>query len=105
MNLKISKNAMRFRVSRQEFEQLLQAEKLSVPVPFLQAIHLQIEAANDFLGMNFTATENAWLLQISKTTLDDFAKSLPSREGLEQNTKLNNKEILLAFEVDVKKGR
>ncbi|MEQ1789032.1 MAG: hypothetical protein ABL857_01175 [Rickettsiales bacterium] len=98
MNVRISKDALRFRINNNELAELLAGDILHLS-HITKNYYVKTGEINAPLALDLDI--NQAVLIVNKNTLEEFAKHLPSRDGIEYN----NKDLLLALEVDVRKSR
>ncbi len=98
MNIRISNGAMRFRISNTELVELLEENILQLS-HITRNYYVRVGAMETPLFLDLDA--NKAMLIVDKTTLEEFSKQLPSKEGIEYK----RDGLLLALEVDVKKSK
>jgi hypothetical protein len=103
MNIKLSNDAVRCRVSRVELDRLLAGRAVALEVP-LPRNHL-------FRANVWPGAMGGWQLEsdptgiwitIPKTELQALAESLPSKEGIEKEFEVSDGTMKVSFEVDVR---
>jgi hypothetical protein len=104
MNIKLSEHALRVRVSRTEFDQLLSSRALTLEValPRNHVFRLNVRPAV-VAGWGLESDPTGVWIIIPRTDLEGLSQSLPSRDGLEHSFDVANGEtMLVSFEVDVR---
>lgn len=104
MNLRISRNRLRFRITREELRALLQGEKLHLALPFAPALRgcrVRAETLGEPLLLRRDGDEITLIAH--RDALLALAAQLPSREGIEHMTLLDAAEWSLVLEVDVRR--
>lgn len=103
MNIKLSADAVRCRVSRAELDRLLsgRAVALEVPLPRNHVFRASIwPGAMDAWQLESDPT-GIWIT-IPKSALQALGESLPSKEGIEQEFDASDAKVKVIFEVDVR---
>lgn len=104
MNLRISENQLRFRITREELANLLKGSALELSLPFGTATKCRIQCTNSEQSLALEKTAEALTLTAGRNALETFAAQLPSREGIEQEIRLKETQWQLILEVDVRKS-
>ena len=101
MNIRISKNQLRFRITKDEFLKLIGGEDIVLESPIdlgLKSYSVCLSQENE--KMNLMTKLNHLILFINVSDLEDL--KLPSKSGIENEVLINGRMIKLALEVDVK---
>ena len=103
MNIKLSSDAVRCRVTRTEFERLLagRAVALEVPLPRNHVFKANVWPGA-MGGWQLESDPTGIWITIPKTELQALADSLPRREGIEKDFEAMEGSITVRFEVDVR---
>jgi hypothetical protein len=106
MNLRISENQLRFRMSQNETELLKRDGLLSFSLNLgIQTLEYAIVLAELKQALELEIQKNAWNLLVDRNDFNLFLTSLPSRVGIEQSTSINGAQLTLVLEVDVRRNR
>ncbi|MEK6746166.1 MAG: hypothetical protein AABY33_03960 [Pseudomonadota bacterium] len=106
MNLRISENQLRFRITQGETELLKCDGSLSFALNLgSQTAEYAISLADLEQPLDLEVDKNAWKLLVDRKDFSQFIASLPSREGIEQNISMNGTQLTLVLEVDVRRKR
>lgn len=104
MNLRISENQLRFRITQGETELLMRDGLLTF------SLHLGTEMATYAIALieggralALEVQKNVWKLLVNRHAFSQLLASLPSREGIELDTMMNGAPIALVLEVDVRR--
>lgn len=104
MNLRISQEYLRFRITRGEMDLLMKDETLSFSLHLgTQTVEYSIALTESEQPLQLNVQKNRWKLLVDRQDLRYFAESLPSREGIEQEVMLDGAALRLALEVDVRR--
>lgn len=104
MNLRISENELRFRITREEAEQLMGGDRMHLGIDMgMVRPEYAIVVNENAAPLSLQIKDTLWELAIDKTTLSAFVASLPSREGIEHGVKIGTSHITLVLEVDVRR--
>src|SRR5690554_628805 len=103
MNIKLSQQAVRCRVSRAELERLLtgRAVALEVPLPRSHVFRASIWPGA-IGGWQLESDPTGIWITIPKSELQALADSLPSKEGVEHAFETDEATVKVVFEVDVR---
>ncbi|MBP9839044.1 MAG: hypothetical protein KBC84_10080 [Proteobacteria bacterium] len=104
MNIRISKNQIRFRITKEELGFLEEGEKVFLQSPLSSSskgYFVEVSGSSESLIIK-ESTGNLILL-VSKKFLSELKQKLPSKDGLENEILLNDQMIRIALEVDVKR--
>ncbi len=105
MNLRLSKNQLRFRISKDELV-LLQNNEILKEELILPNSSITFGVTISESGETFFEDQNFLLLRISETDLKTLADNFPSKDGIEKEVQLKSgKSLLISLEVDVMKKR
>jgi hypothetical protein len=106
MNIKLSSDAVRCRVSRAELDRLLsgRAVALEVPLPRNHVFRANVWPGA-IGGWQLESDPTGIWITIPKTELQAFAESLPSKKGLEREFEAMDAKVKVIFEVDVRESR
>jgi hypothetical protein len=105
MNLRISNGQLRFRITREELNELLQGRGLELVLPLtLHTYHYLIQCGDVENPLALQEESGQLTLLVDKQTLAAFEKQLPSRDGIEQEVVVGGAALTLILEVDVKKS-
>ncbi len=104
MNIRISKNQIRFRITKEELELLEKGEKVILPSPiYSNPKGYFVEVAGNLESLIIEERAGNLILSVSKELLSELRQKLPSKDGLENEILLNDQMIRIALEVDVKR--
>lgn len=104
MNLRISENQLRFRITQSETELLKRDGSLSFSLNLgNQTAEYAIMLTELKQTLDLEVHKNAWNLLVDRKDFSQFIASLPSREGIEQNVSMNGAQLTLVLEVDVRR--
>jgi hypothetical protein len=103
MNLRLSGDDIRFRVTAEEFERFSMGRNLALEIPFpgqhVFRIAVRMEAMGDW---KLDSDPTGLWLSIPRARIFEFAQSLPNREGLTHDFDVGNgKKARVVFEVDM----
>ncbi len=106
MNLRISENQLRFRITCDELTRLMSGEilQLALHLGTLQTAYC-IALHEGTMPLALTIHNNIWQLTVDKVTLSEFSASLPARNGIEHEVQLGMSRVILLLEVDVRRKR
>lgn len=106
MNLRISENQLRFRITQSETELLKRDGSLSFSLNLgNQAVEYAVFLAELEQPLGLEVHKNTWKLLVDRRDFNQFLAALPSREGIEQNVSMNGTQLTLVLEVDVRRKR
>lgn len=106
MNLRISENQLRFRITQGETELLKREGALSFTLNLGgQAVEYAVTLAELEQPLDLEVHNNIWKLLVDRKDFSQFLASLPSREGIEQNVSMNGAQLTIVLEVDVRRKR
>lgn len=106
MNLRISENQLRFRITQGETELLTRDGVLAFSLNLgAQTVEYSVALAEIEQTLALDVQKTAWKLLVDRKDFSQFLASLPSREGIEQTVTMNGAQIELALEVDVRRKR
>ncbi len=106
MNLRISENQLRFRITQGEAELLMRDGALAFSLNLgAEGAEYAVVLADLEQPLEFSIQKNAWRLLVDRKDFRQFVASLPSREGIEQAVTMNGAQIALALEVDVRRSK
>ena len=103
MNVRFSPQGVRFRITRDELEQLFsgRAVVMHVALPGQHAFQASV-APDKFGSWRLDSDPTGMWLAIPRTQLDTFAGGVPTAEGLTHSFELaNGGSLELSFEVDI----
>lgn len=104
MNLRISEQQLRFRITQGELIVLLRGEMVQVALDLgAQAMMYCLSTGNSAEPLTLAIEQGVWHLVVDRATLAVLASHLPSREGIEHETLLGTTPIMLMLEVDVRR--
>lgn len=106
MNVRFSDHAIRCRSTSAELQQLLtgRAVELAVCLPRERRFLVNVRpSALDKWQLESDPT-GIWL-SIPRAQLEELAQTLPSKEGIEHSFETAQGNVVVSFEVDLKKGR
>ena len=105
MNIKISKNQVRFRITNDEFLELIENECLVMESPLQSSIQKYLIFVEDIeTPIQLKESEKQIVLFVDAETLSKFQKQIPSRDGIEDEfISKNGISVKIALEVDVRK--
>ena len=106
MNLRISENQLRFRITQGETELLTRYGVLAFSLNLgAQTVEYSVALADLEKTMALDVQKSAWKLLVDRKDFSQFLAALPSREGIEQAVTMNGAQIELVLEVDVRRKR
>jgi len=106
VNLRISENQLRFRITRDELDFLMNGEILQLDLNLsTQRLVYSISTSDSAAPLALIAGQNLLHLAVNKVTLTEFASNLPAREGIEHEVQLGMSHVTLMLEVDVRRKR
>jgi hypothetical protein len=106
MNLRISENQLRFRITQGETELLRQDGVLAFSLNLgAQTVEYSVVLADLEKTLVLDVQKSAWKLLVDREDFSQFLASLPSREGIERNVSMNGTQLTLVLEVDVRRKR
>lgn len=107
MNIKLSKNELRFRINHDDLKLLLIGENILLEMAIFPNRPLSfILSATDEIKKNLqlTSSESTFKLLILRQALLALQRRLPSKDGIQENTlDYEGKALRLVIEVDLKK--
>ena len=104
MNLRISENQLRFRITQGETELLRQDGVFAFSLNFgAQTVEYSVALSEMEQTLALDVQKTAWKLLVDRKDFNQFLASLPSREGIEQKVTMNGAQIELVLEVDVRR--
>jgi hypothetical protein len=104
MNLRLSGEDIRIRVSSDEFQRLLHSGSVSleVPLPRLHVFRVSVRVS-PIGGWELESDPTGLWLTIPRSRLEEFAQELPSKEGIAHEFESGHSQPLRAvFEVDLR---
>lgn len=103
MNIKLSQDTVRCRVSRAELERLLtgRAVTLTVPLPRSHVFRASVWPGA-IGGWQLESDPTGLWITIPKAELQRLADSLPSKEGLRFEFETDDGKVTVRFEVDIR---
>lgn len=104
MNLRIGEGQLRFRITREELQELLQGNVLRMAPPLTHTYHYSIEISDSRDTLALKEDNHSWGLLVDSNALKAFAEQLPSRNGLCKQVHVAGKTLMLILEVDVRKS-
>ncbi len=104
MNLRISKDQLRFRISREELAELLLGNDICLEPPLSSQQKHLIILDNIETPLLLREEDNKIILAVNKKYLEEFSEHIPSREGIEHEFQINGISVKLVLEVDVRKS-
>lgn len=106
MNLRISENQLRFRITQGETELLAKDGMLAFSLNLgAQNVEYAVVIADIEQTLALDVQKNAWKLLVDRKDFSQFIASLPSREGVEQTVTMGGAQVELVLEVDVRRKR
>ena len=104
MNLRISENQLRFRITQGETDLLRRDRSLSFSLNLgNQSVEYSVVLAELKQPLDLEVHKNTWKLLVNRKDFIQFLASLPSREGIEQNVSINGAQLTIVLEVDVRR--
>ncbi len=104
MNIRISKNQIRFRITKEELELLERGEKVVLPSPLNpSSTGYFVEVSGNSESLIIEERAGNLILSVSKKLLSELRQKLPAKDGLENEILLNDQMVRIALEVDVKR--
>lgn len=104
MNLRISEGLLRFRITREELQELLQGNTLRMALALARTYHYAIEISDGWDTLALKEDNHSWTLLVDSHALKAFSEQLPSRNGLCKQVQVAGQTLMLIFEVDVRKS-
>jgi len=107
VNVKLSEQAVRIRVTRGEFDTLISSRAISLDVSLPRNHSFRVNVRPAAIGgWTLESDPTGLWITIPRAELEAFAESLPGRGGLEHSFELaNGGAVEISFEVDVRKAR
>ncbi len=107
MYLRIENNELRFRVSKDEAMALEQGELLTQSCIFATefCLNFSVQAQPSTNNLVYHATESALQLIINTERLKQELSTRPSKKGIEFNQTIQDKNITISLEIDIKQRR
>lgn len=106
MNLRISENQLRFRITQDELTRLMGGEPLESRIDLgTQQFSYRVVTNESDAPLAFSIQQGIWSLRVGRTALSEFAVGIPSREGIEYDVHLGASPITLVLEVDVRRSK
>lgn len=106
MNLRISANQLRFRITQGESELLMRDGTLVFSLNLgAQTAEYAVALADMDQTLALDVHKNMWKLRVDRRDFSQFLASLPSREGIEETVTMGGAQITLVLEVDVRRKR
>ena len=106
MNLRISENQLRFRITHGEAELITRDGLLSFLLNLgAQTVEYSVALSELEQPLALNVQNNAWKLLVDRKDFSQFLASLPSREGIEQTVTMKGTQLTLVLEVDVRRKR
>lgn len=106
MNLRIEGTSLRFRVAKEELEDLCKGNILSSVTPLPGGAVLEIHIVANGTGsapLTLRQDGQCLMLHAGKKAAADLLASLPNREGIETTQRLHDRHALhLVLEVDIR---
>ncbi len=105
MNLHIENQKLRFRISKDELEELCSGSSLTQEIflPNQHTLNIAIIMQIQDPILYLTFENNSITLFAKKNAIEEFYSVLPSREGLEIEQQVADNQLLkLIFEVDIR---
>lgn len=104
MNIRISKNQIRFRITKEELELLEGGEKVVLQSPLSSSPKgYFVEVSSNSESLIIEERAGNLFLSVSEKLLSELRQKLPSKDGLENEILLNDQMVRMALEVDVKR--
>lgn len=104
MNLRISENQLRFRITQEELARLMGGEQLASSIDLgNQQFSYRVFTEESAVPLVFSGHGGGWHLKVGNSALAAFAGGVPSREGIEHVVRLGASPITLVLEVDVRR--
>lgn len=102
MNVRFAKDEIRFRVTEEEFQQILKGEYVqleTIPLTFVAQMAKNPLKQAMIIDLSCSSVQ----LAISPDEMEAFQSRLPSKQGIEKSLTLGmGKSIHVAFEVDLR---
>ncbi len=107
MYIRIQDNGIRYRISRDEANELLEGKQLTEQLSLSQEIQLtyQVLLTDKKNSFKFNQQENSFNLRIAKTDLEKEISERPSKKGILFCQTSNNIAQDYSLEIDVKKSK
>lgn len=103
MNIRISKNQIKFRITKEELG-FLEEERVFLQSPLSSGSKgYFVEVSGNSESLIIEESAGNLVLSVSKKLLSELRQKLPSRDGLENEILLNNQMVRIALEVDIKR--
>jgi hypothetical protein len=104
MNLRISENQLRFRITQGETELLMRDRVLAFLLSLgTQTVEYSVALTELEQPLALDVQKDAWRLLVDRKDFSRFLASLPSREGIEQTVTMGSTQIKLVLEIDVRR--
>lgn len=104
MNIRISKNQIRFRITKEELGLLERGERVILQSPFGSSPKgYFVEVSGNSESLIIEERAGNLILSVSAKLLSELRQKLPSKDGLESEILLNDQVTRIALEVDVKR--
>lgn len=106
MHLRISEGQLRFRITDAELKALRKGDALTMTLPLGEPpLTCVIELAQLTESLMLDEQKEGWRLWVDESALAQFAASLPSREGIEQDITRGGYPLKLVLEVDIRRKK
>jgi len=104
MYIRIQDDSIRYRVSRDEANQLVAGKVLqsSLTLSPSHSLSYEISTTHDASSFEFNVHSNGLLLSINRDELQKEIEGRPSKQGLVFTQSFTEKEILISLEIDLK---
>lgn len=106
MNVRLSEQSLRWRVTRSEVDVLLsgRAVKLVLALPRSHTLQMVVRVSA-ITGWQLDSDPTGLWLTIPRAELQALADALPTKEPIEHTLDVDGRELKLSFEVDVRDRR
>lgn len=106
MNLRISENQLRFRITQSETELLTLNGVLAFSLDLgVQALEYAVVLSELGQPLALEVQRDEWKLLVDRAEFNQLIASLPSCEGIEHEVQSGTASITLVLEVDVRRKR
>lgn len=104
MNLRISEKQLRFRITKDELQQLLGGQSLGMVLPHFRTHSYTVKITDGQDSLSLKEDGQSWTLLVDRHALQALAEKLPSREGLCEEIQVAGQFFSLMLEIDVRKS-
>ena len=108
MNVRLSSDSIRFRISTDELETVLRTRTLAGATPLPpdgQQLRYEVMVGTFPAPLRLAHADGKMTLLVSRKALSDLAEMLPLREGLSGFENVGSSSLKISLEIDIKKDR